>query len=81
MTFSAGSYLALPLGTLQSTVVAFKGVGIRNETSVALSFVSNTAFTVIAYETLDVPFSTTVGKTLIGRLTDVVERYLEWSAG
>jgi hypothetical protein len=76
MTFSAGSYFAFPLGTLHSTVVVFRGVGIRRETSVALSFESKTALTVIVYETLAVPFSTTVGRTLMGKFMDEVERYL-----
>ena len=76
ITFSAGSYFAFPIRALLSTTVVLRGVGIRRVTSVALSLESNTAFTVTVYDTLDEPFSTTVGKTRIGKLTDDVERYL-----
>jgi hypothetical protein len=50
-TFSAGTYFAFPFATLQSTVVVFRGVGIRRTTPVAESFVLKLAFTVTAYDT------------------------------
>ena len=76
ITFSAGTYFALPFGTLQSTVVVFKGVGMRRMTFVALNLALKLAFTVTMYETAVVPFSVIVGRIRNGRLTLVVERYL-----
>jgi hypothetical protein len=74
--FSAGTYFALPIGTLQSTFVVFNGVGIRRTTFVALSFELKFALMLIRYETWDVPISLTVGMILSGRLTLEVARYL-----
>ena len=73
-TFSAGTYFALPLGTLQSTLVVFNGVGIRITTLVADNLVLKVVLTVMSYETCDVPISFTVGMTLSGSLTFDVER-------
>ncbi len=53
-----------------------RGVGIRRHKPVALNFESNAAFTVIVYDTLEVPFSETVGMTLMGRCIPDVDRYL-----
>ncbi len=75
-TFSAGAYLALPFCTLQSTVVVFRGVGIRKTTLVAESLLLKLVFTVMLYETCVVPISFTVGITRKGSLTLDVERYL-----
>lgn len=76
-TFSAGTYLAFPFATLQSTVVVFKGVGIRNTTFVAESLLLKFAFMVIVYETWVVPISVTVGMIRRGSFTFEVERYLD----
>lgn len=75
-TFSAGTYFALPLGTLQSTVVVLRGVGIRMTTLVAESLLLKLVFTVTAYDTCVVPISLTVGRTRNGSFTFEVERYL-----
>lgn len=77
MMFSAGTYLAFPICTLQLTDVVFSGVGIRSTTSFALSFGSKLAFRCIAYSTRDLEGSTTCVCSLNGRLMLVVERYLE----
>lgn len=45
ITFSAGTYLALPILTLQSTLVVFSGVGIFITTLLALSFGGKFALT------------------------------------
>lgn len=76
MTFSEGAYLALPVATLQSADVAFRGVGIRNTTLVAESLTLKLALTVIVYCTWDVPTSVTDGVIRKGSLTFDVERYL-----
>jgi hypothetical protein len=76
-TFSAGTYLALPSATLQSTAVVESGVGMRRTTFVADSFGPNAALTVTAYETWVVPISVTVGMTFSGSLTFDVLRYLQ----
>lgn len=75
-TFSAGTYLALPVATLESTLVVFSGVGIRITTLVAESLFPKLVFTVTMYDTCDVPISLTVGITLNGSLTLDVDRYL-----
>ena len=74
-TLSAGTYFAFPIGTLQSTFVVFKGVGIRTTTFVAESLLLKFVFTVTTYETAVVPISFTVGITRRGSLTFDVERY------
>lgn len=74
--FSAGTYLALPLGTLQSTLVVLSGVGIRITTLVAESLLLKSAFTLTIYDTCVVPISLTVGITRSGNLTFLVDRYL-----
>lgn len=73
-TFSAGTYLAFPLGTLQSTLVVFNGVGMRTTTLVADNLLLKLVFTVTLYETCVVPISFTVGMTRSGSLTLEVER-------
>jgi hypothetical protein len=75
-TFSAGTYLALPFATLQSTLVVFNGVGIRKTTLVADNLFPKLAFTAMLYDTCVVPISFTVGITRKGNLTFDVERYL-----
>ena len=45
MTFSAGTYLALPMPTLQSTLVVLSGVGILMTTLLALSLGEKLALT------------------------------------
>ena len=75
-TFSAGTYFALPLGTLQSTFVVFRGVGMRITTFVAESLLLKLVLTVITYDTWVVPISLTVGMTRKGSFTFDVERYL-----
>ena len=76
-TFSAGTYLALPVATWQSTVVVFNGVGIRRTTFVAESLLLKLVLTVTSYETLEVPISVTLGIIRRGSLTLDVDRYLE----
>jgi hypothetical protein len=80
-TFSAGTYLALPFATLQSTLVVFNGVGIRKTTFVADNLLPKLAFTATLYDTCDVPISFTVGITRKGSLTFDVERYLHVISG
>jgi hypothetical protein len=75
-TFSAGTYFALPVATLHSTVVVLSGVGIRRTTLVAASLLLKLALTVIVYDTKVVPTSVTVGMIRRGSLTFDVERYL-----
>lgn len=75
-TFSAGTYLALPFATLQSTLVVFNGVGIRRTTLVADSLLLKFALMVTTYETWVVPISVTVGMMRSGNFTFDVERYL-----
>jgi len=72
--FSAGTYLALPLGTLNSTLVVFSGVGILTTRLEAESFVSKLVLIATIYETPVVPTSLTVASTLIGSFTFDVER-------
>lgn len=74
--FSAGTYFALPIWTLQLTDVVFSGVGIRKTTSFAFSFGSKFAFRCIEYSTRDFVGSTTCVCSLNGKLMLVVERYL-----
>ncbi len=76
-TFSAGTYLAFPFATLQSTLMAFSGVGIRMTTLVADSLLLKLVFTVTTYDTCVVPISFTVGITRSGSLTLDVARYLQ----
>jgi len=76
-TFSAGTYFALPLCTLQSTEVVFSGVGIRRTTLVAESLLLKFVLTITLYVTWLVPISFTMGIILSGNLTFDVERYLE----
>jgi hypothetical protein len=73
-TFSAGTYFALPLATLLSTVVVFRGVGIRRTTSVADNLLLKFALTEIVYDTCDVPISVTLGMMRSGNLTFEVDR-------
>ena len=80
-TFSAGTYLALPFATLQSTLVVFNGVGIRKTTLVADNLFPKLAFTAMLYDTCVVPISATVGSTRKGNLTFDVERYLRDVSG
>lgn len=75
-TFSAGTYFAFPLATLQSTEVVFKGVGIRKTMLVADSLLLKFALMVIIYVTCVVPISVTVAITRSGSFTFDVERYL-----
>ena len=72
--FSAGTYLALPLGTLHSTFVVFNGVGIFTTRLEAESFGSKFVLIATMYETPLVPISLTVANTLIGSFTFDVER-------
>ena len=73
-TFSAGTYLALPLGALHSTLVVFSGVGILTTRLEAESFASKLVLIVTIYETPMVPISFTVARTLMGSFTFDVER-------
>lgn len=75
-SLSAGTYLALPVATLQSTLVVLSGVGIRRTTFVADSLASKLVFTITMYVTCEVPISLTVGMILNGSFTFDVERYL-----
>ena len=72
--FSAGTYLALPLGTLHSTLVVFSGVGIFTTRPEADSFASKLVLIATTYETPVVPISFTVANTLTGSFTFDVER-------
>jgi len=72
--FSAGTYLALPLGALHSTFVVFNGVGILTTRLEADSFASKFVFIAMMYETPVVPISFTVANTLMGSFTFDVER-------
>ena len=72
--FSAGTYLALPLGTLHSTLVVFSGVGILITRLEAESFASKLVLIATIYETPVVPISFTVANTLMGSFTFDVER-------
>jgi len=76
MTFSPGTYFALPTPTLHSTLAALSGVGILMTTLVALSLGWNMALTCTVYSTRDLPISSTMGCTRNGRLMLDVERYL-----
>ena len=76
MTFSAGTYFALPFATLQSTLVVLSGVGIRTTTFVAESLLLKFVLTVTTYDTCVVPISLTVGMTRNGNFTFEVDRYL-----
>jgi hypothetical protein len=76
MTFSAGTYLALPTTTLHSTRTVLSGVGIRRMMPLADSLWSKLALRLIVYSTLDLPTSLTIGCRRNGRLMLVVERYL-----
>lgn len=78
-TFSAGTYFALPLGTLQSTVVVLRGVGIRRTTLVAESLLLKLVLTVTTYDTCVVPISFTVGIIRSGSFTFEVDLYLRKS--
>ena len=49
--FSAGTYFALPLATLQSTLVVLRGVGMRTTTFVADSLLPKFVLTVMTYDT------------------------------
>lgn len=76
ITFSSGTYFAFPFATLQSTSVAFKGVGILNTTFVADNLLLKIVLRVTVYCTWVVPTSVTLGITRIGNFTFDVERYL-----
>ena len=73
-TFSAGTYLALPLGTLHSTLVVLSGVGTFTTRLEAESLASKLVLMVMVYETPVVPISFTVANTLMGSFTLEVER-------
>jgi len=77
ITFSAGTYFAFPVATLQSADVVFNGVGIRRTMLVAESLLPKLALTVTVYCTCVVPISVTDGIILRGSLTFEVERYLK----
>ena len=81
ITFSAGTYLAFPVATLQSTVVVLSGVGIRRTIFVAESLLLKFVFTVTVYCTCVVPTSVTEGMMRNGSLTFEVERYLNVTEG
>ena len=49
ITFSSGTYFAFPFATLQSALVAFKGVGILNTIFVADNLLLKIVFRVIVY--------------------------------
>lgn len=76
ITFSAGTYFAFPFCTLQSTLVVFKGVGIRRTTLVADNLGLKFVRMLTIYDTWVVPISVTVGNTLSGKLMFEVDRYL-----
>ena len=74
--FSAGTYLAFPIGTLTCAPVVFSGVGIRRTTLLAFSFPSKLARRCIVYSTLDLVGSVTCVCSLKGKLMLDVDRYL-----
>ena len=76
---SAAIYFALPRETLQSTFAVLSGVGIFRLTFVAANFDEKVVRTRMVYSTLVFPISSTMGCTLKGRFTFVVERYLTMS--
>lgn len=81
MTFSAGTYFALPTTTLHSARIALSGVGMRRTMPLADSLPSKLALRWIVYSTLDLPTSLTIGCRRNGRLMFVVERYLQAGQG
>lgn len=74
--FSAGTYFALPIPTLHSTLAALSGVGILITTLLALNLGGNMLRTWTVYSTRDLPISSTMGCTRKGRLMLDVDRYL-----
>lgn len=74
--FSAGTYFALPIPTLHSTLAALSGVGILITTLLALNLGGNMLRTWTVYSTRDLPISSTMGCTRKGRLMFEVDRYL-----
>lgn len=73
-TFSSGTYFAFPVWTLQSTLVVFRGVGMRRTTLVADSLFPKFVFRTMRYVTCVVPTSLTVGITRRGSFTFEVDR-------
>ena len=73
---SLGLYFAFPRETLQSTLAVLRGVGTLMTTLLAFSLGEKVVLTCIVYSTRVLPTSSTIGTTLNGRLTLVVERYL-----
>lgn len=59
MTFSPGTYFALPIPTLLLTPVVFSGVGILNTTLLAFNLESKAARRWMVYSTRDLEGSTT----------------------
>ena len=74
--FSAGTYLAFPMGTFTCAPVVFSGVGIRKTTLLALSLPSKLALRCIVYSTRDLDGSVTCVWSLNGKLILDVDRYL-----
>lgn len=74
--FSAGTYLAFPMGTLTCAPVVLRGVGILRTTLLAFSFPSKFARKCIVYSTRDFVGSVTCVCSLKGRLMLDVDRYL-----
>jgi hypothetical protein len=74
--FSAGTYLAFPIGTFTCAPVVLRGVGIRRTTLFALSLPSKFARRCIVYSTRDLVGSVTCVCSLNGRLILDVDRYL-----
>ena len=74
--FSAGTYLALPIGTFTCAPVVLRGVGILRTTLFAFNFPSKFARRCIVYSTRDLVGSVTCVCSLNGRLMLDVDRYL-----
>jgi len=74
--FSAGTYLALPIGTFTCAPVVLRGVGILRTTLFAFNFPSKFALRCIVYSTRDLVGSVTCVCSLNGRLMLDVDRYL-----
>jgi hypothetical protein len=74
--FSAGTYLAFPIGTFTCAPVVLRGVGIRSTTLLAFSLPSKFARRCIVYSTRDLVGSVTCVCSLNGRLILDVDRYL-----
>jgi hypothetical protein len=74
--FSAGTYLAFPIGTFTCAPVVLRGVGILRTTLFAFSFPSKFARRCIVYSTRDLVGSVTCVCSLNGKLILDVDRYL-----